>query len=943
LGQLSASFFLPRKPDSSLHLKTGFLLIRHQRNIKAKAFFTDNKTTTMSLQESSQEKPFKNFLTSLIEAYPDASMHDVAVLFTDVVGSTTYFKTHGDRKGREMLRTHHKIAISIVEEYGGSLIKEVGDSVMVYFPDAPNALKASIKMQHTFNVYNKDTDSKNEIHIRIGIHFGKVIVEEKDIYGDVVNVAAKLTNLANGDQIFISSEVYELTKDLPSVNFELINFWKMKNVPTGLTPYKVIWDKAPVSEPDEATILHLRFVGTHAPDNTQNRHRETWNNFIREKNRFFDNKHESEHMLPDGTFTLSYKDSLIAFDMAERLLKYLSEELKKVCNEGKPPVYMVIFKGTHTMGNPLLIKKSAINFDGLNPGDIYMSKNIYEEIKKQRDIAVTPPPDKNHKHAFYKYLAGNSEQAGPQQIPDYKKNVNKGILAPCFYCGDKNHYPKDCPSKMLTELTHAINEIGYLSTRKINSLSLPYHGTKDKPNDVTIDRQNNAYSEDELAMNCFHELKSVYQLRFFRTIWGSRSEEWEKAKKDISASEGGFGFVWLALDSFRVSNYDKAEAFLKSALGENVKDYKSHCIAGFFNIERNNLADALMDFDDAFQLARTNPQKIFIQLLQSRIYTLLGNLKKAQEKINNVLMIDPDCVEARYEDIGLKFRQKNEGTALQRLVKLIKENRNYYIIALLDPDMEPYSKPVNTELTKIFDEAKAEAQFYSEEANRKLRDVYLTLAKKSADDIRLSMAKIENMMDSKSYFGYLDIFYLGNSVISICNNALKEQRKSISETILRLNKRLERGLNFIRNYRYPEFSDTCARELNLLKSKMAGIGYTEQYVSAEQFDACHELCDDIAQELDSMEPKMKRLDLLQKLIGTSISFLKHSSIPFLIVLFVGVCLIPFLTDPINTILAKLDIFSITSASSLQKTFIILGGIIIFIISFLVAAKKNFQE
>ncbi|HVN97670.1 MAG TPA: adenylate/guanylate cyclase domain-containing protein, partial [Syntrophorhabdaceae bacterium] len=109
----------------------------------------------MSLQESSRAKPFKNFFTSLIEAHPDASMHSIAVLFTDVVGSTKYFKTHGDIRGREMLRKHHTIATSIVEEYGGSLIKEVGDSVMVYFPETGNALKAAIKMQHSFGAYNK--------------------------------------------------------------------------------------------------------------------------------------------------------------------------------------------------------------------------------------------------------------------------------------------------------------------------------------------------------------------------------------------------------------------------------------------------------------------------------------------------------------------------------------------------------------------------------------------------------------------------------------------------------------------------------------------------------------------------------------------------------------------------------------------------------------------
>lgn len=209
----------------------------------------------MSLDVTSKEKPVGNFLSSLIEAYPDAKMRDIAVLFTDVVGSTKYFKTHGDIRGREMLRTHHRMAISIVEEYGGSLIKEVGDSVLVYFPDPVDALNAAIKIQHRFFTHNQESIPEDQIHVRIGLHHGKVIVEDKDIYGDVVNVAAKLTNLAGGDQIFISHEIYESTRKSPSIQFESIDFWNMKNVPHGLKIYKVIWENASVAPPAKKFLV----------------------------------------------------------------------------------------------------------------------------------------------------------------------------------------------------------------------------------------------------------------------------------------------------------------------------------------------------------------------------------------------------------------------------------------------------------------------------------------------------------------------------------------------------------------------------------------------------------------------------------------------------------------------------------------------------------------
>jgi class 3 adenylate cyclase/tetratricopeptide (TPR) repeat protein len=891
----------------------------------------------MSLQSTSKEKPLKNFVASFVETHPDASLHNIAVLFTDVVGSTKYFKAHGDIKGREMLRKHHRIAIAIVEDYGGSLIKEVGDSVMVYFPDALNALKASIKMQHQFNSYNKNNEPQNEIHIRVGIHFGKVIVEEKDIYGDVVNVASKLTNLANGDQIFISHEVYELTKDMSSAKFELINFWNMKNVPTGLTIYKVIWENSLISEPDRVTILHLRLKMYHDPDKTQNNFRDIWDNFIRRKNTFLANKHESECALPDGTLIVSCKDSSTALDIAERIIEHLSDELKKTGSAEKPPLHIVIGKDTHPKGNILPIKKSKMDLEGFSPGDIYLSKNVYDDIKKQRDMSAVPQPIEHHGKAFYKYIKGKPEQLSPEQLFNNKNSQVNGTLEPCFYCGGKNHYSRDCPSKILTETTHALNEVGYFSTDKIRMLLSLYKGTQDAPQNTTAILRADAYGEQELVTNCFYELKSIYQLRFFRTIWESNLELWEKAKKNISVSEGGF--AWLALDSLRVSNHGRAETFLNTAV-DNVKDYKPYCIKGFIDIERSNFADALKNFDNALLLSRKNPQKMFLYFLQSRIYTLLGNIQEAREKINKILTMDPGCMEAVYEDIVLKLKQDKETTAIQRLMRLINEVRKYYVIALVDPDMKPYSKAVDEALMTIFNEAKADALHCYEEARMKVNSIRDTLTKKNNEDIQLSMTKIEKLISSDSYFGYLDVAKLGNSVISICNNALKEQKKNLSETTFRINRRLEQDLAYVHHYRYPQFSTACLNKLKSLKSRMTDISNINEYFSTDQFDACHSLCGQIAQELDSQELIIKKLEIFQQSIVISLSFLKYSSIFLLIIFFTGILLLPLLIDSINAIFAKLDISSISNTWSFQKSFLISSSIVSLIASFLITAKKH---
>ena len=274
----------------------------------------------------------------------------------------------------------------------------------------------------------------------------------------------------------------------------------------------------------------------------------------------------------------------------------------------------------------------------------------------------------------------------------------------------------------MTETTHALNEAGYLSIDTINRLLSLYQGTPDdNPQNTAAVLRDNAYSEKEFITNCFYELKNIYQLRFFRTIWESNFDLWEKAKKNISVSEGGF--AWLALDSFRVSNLGRAETFIKTAIENDAKDYKPYCIMGFLNIERNNFTDALKDFDNALLLSRKYPQKMFLYFLQSRIHSLLGNIQKAQEKINKILSMDSACMEAVYEDIILKLKQDKDKSAIQRLIKLINENRKYFVIALIDPDMKPYSKTVNEALLKIFNEAKADALYCYEEAKLKVNGI----------------------------------------------------------------------------------------------------------------------------------------------------------------------------------------------------------------------------
>ena len=115
-----------------------------------------------------------------IDNYPKDAIKKMAVLFTDIVDSSNFFKTQGDIAGRKMLKLHQDMASPVISEFGGVLVKILGDSVMAYFLDPSEALKSAIKIQQKFETHNKGKEARDQIHIRICIHFGDGIVEEKD-------------------------------------------------------------------------------------------------------------------------------------------------------------------------------------------------------------------------------------------------------------------------------------------------------------------------------------------------------------------------------------------------------------------------------------------------------------------------------------------------------------------------------------------------------------------------------------------------------------------------------------------------------------------------------------------------------------------------------------------------------------------------------------------
>lgn len=123
----------------------------------------------------------------------------ITILFADVSGSTKLFETRGNVKARSIIAAVLTALTEVAQRHGGSLVKTIGDEIMCTFPGALQGLLASTDMQR--RVKGDAEFVVENVGIRIGLHYGEALVEDNDVYGDAVNVAARMAALAKRDQI----------------------------------------------------------------------------------------------------------------------------------------------------------------------------------------------------------------------------------------------------------------------------------------------------------------------------------------------------------------------------------------------------------------------------------------------------------------------------------------------------------------------------------------------------------------------------------------------------------------------------------------------------------------------------------------------------------------------------------------------------------------------
>ena len=164
----------------------------------------------------------------------------MAVLFADISGSTRLYNALGDVAARSVVDECIAQMLSVLPQYHGRLIKTIGDEVMCVFPTADESALAAADMQ---TKVSENPPGGFPVTIHTGLHFGPVLVEEDDVFGDTVNAAAYLTAVASAEQILITEATQACLSPALKACVRPVFNAMLKGSSEESTIYQILWRK----------------------------------------------------------------------------------------------------------------------------------------------------------------------------------------------------------------------------------------------------------------------------------------------------------------------------------------------------------------------------------------------------------------------------------------------------------------------------------------------------------------------------------------------------------------------------------------------------------------------------------------------------------------------------------------------------------------------------
>lgn len=187
----------------------------------------------------------------------------LAVLFADISGSTALYDKLGDELARQLIANCMKLMIRETAAHDGTLIKTIGDEIMCTFPSPAAAFEAACAMQNATHE-ERPGGAAHPMYIRVGLHYGDVIREAGDVYGDTVNVAARVTAITRARQVLATRAAAEALPEHLRKRARQIMRTELRGKQEALDVFQILWEQ------DNTTTTRIGLAQFRKPADARN-------------------------------------------------------------------------------------------------------------------------------------------------------------------------------------------------------------------------------------------------------------------------------------------------------------------------------------------------------------------------------------------------------------------------------------------------------------------------------------------------------------------------------------------------------------------------------------------------------------------------------------------------------------------------------------------------
>jgi adenylate cyclase len=161
-----------------------------------------------------------------------------AILSADVQGYSRLMEEDEDSTIRT-LTAYRALMSSLIQKHRGKIVDSPGDNLLAEFGSIMDAVRCAVEIQEELRIRNADLPENRRMQFRIGINLGDIIEDGDHIYGDGVNIAARVEGMAEGGGICISGTVYDAIRNKLSMNYEFMGEYVVKNIKEMVRIYRI--------------------------------------------------------------------------------------------------------------------------------------------------------------------------------------------------------------------------------------------------------------------------------------------------------------------------------------------------------------------------------------------------------------------------------------------------------------------------------------------------------------------------------------------------------------------------------------------------------------------------------------------------------------------------------------------------------------------------------